>query len=120
MSRILLVDDDPQFRRTLRLALNSHHYEVGEAANGQEALDAFAEHAPDLVVLDWHLPELSGIAACRALRSNSAVPIIMISANRRNLKQIAMEAGASDFLPKPFSLNELLSRIESALRPFPS
>ncbi len=117
MSRILLVDDDPQFRRTLRLALNSHHYEVSEAADGHEALDAFAERAPDLVVLDWHLPELSGIATCRALRRTSGVPIIMISGNRLNLKQTAMEAGACDFLPKPFPLDELLSRIESALRP---
>jgi two-component system phosphate regulon response regulator PhoB len=96
--------------------LNSHDYEVGEAADGHEALDVFAARKPDLVVLDWHLPELSGIETCRALHNNSAVPIIMVSANRLNTKRTAIEAGAYDFLPKPFSLNDLLSRIESALR----
>ena len=117
MSRILLVDDDPQFRKTLRIALSSQDYEVGEAADGHEALDAFAAREPDVVVLDWHLPELSGIATCRALRRNSDVPIIMISGNRLNTKQAAIEAGAYDFLPKPFAFPDLLSRIESALRP---
>lgn len=115
MSRILLVDDDPQFRRTLRLALSSHNYQVGEAADGKEALDSFAADIPDLVVLDWHLPKMNGLETCRSLRAVSGVPIIMVSANRSNPRQGALDAGANDFLPKPFSLNDLLTRIESAL-----
>ena len=116
MSCILLVDDDPQFRRTLHLALSSHNHEVIEAADGREALELMASSTPDVVVLDWHLPKLSGIDTCRAVRAGSDVPIIMISANRANSKTAAVEAGANDYLAKPFSLNALLTHIESTLK----
>ena len=80
--------------------MSSHDYEVGEAADGHAALDAFAERKPDLVVLDWHLPELSGIETCRALRHSSVVPIIMVSANRLNTKRMALEGGRLRFSPQ--------------------
>ena len=115
MVRILLVDDDPHFRKTLRLALRSRDYEVVEAADGIEALDSVAATAPDLIVLDWHLPNMNGIETCRTLRARSNLPVIMVSANRSNSKQRALEAGANDYISKPFSLNDLLTRIEAVL-----
>ena len=116
MARILVVDDDPQFRRTLHLVLDSHGYEVNDAPNGKKALDSVATGAPDLIVLDWRLPKMDGIQTCRALRACSNVPVIMVSANRSNSKDIALAAGAADYLTKPFSVNNLLTRIESILQ----
>jgi DNA-binding response OmpR family regulator len=116
VTHILLVDDDARFRRTLRLALDSSGYQVGVAANGAEALDAAAAKAPDLVVLDWHMPEFDGLRTCRALRATSDVPIIMISADRSHSREVALKAGAADYLTKPFSLEDLLGLIESALK----
>jgi two-component system KDP operon response regulator KdpE len=114
--RILIVDDDPQFRRTLHLALDSYGYEVEDAADGKEALDSVASNAPDLIVLDWELPGLDGIQTCQALRVSSDVPVIMVSGNRSNSKDGALDAGANDYLAKPFSVGDLLARIESALK----
>jgi two-component system KDP operon response regulator KdpE len=116
VARILIVDDDPQFRRTLRLALDSSGYEVVDAAGGKDALDAVAAGAPDLIVLDWQLPDMDGVQTCRALRAHSDVPVIMVTGNRSNPKDVALNAGANDYLAKPFAVNELLTRIESALR----
>jgi two-component system, OmpR family, KDP operon response regulator KdpE len=113
---ILLVDDDPQFRRTLRLALFSNGYDVYEAADGSTALKAAAASPPDVVLLDWHLPELNGPKTCKALRADSRVPVIMMSANRSHSREIALDAGANDFLTKPFSFSDLLERIEAALK----
>jgi DNA-binding response OmpR family regulator len=116
VTRILLVDDDPQFRRTLHLALNSYGYEVGEAADGEEALGVLATTAPDLIVLDWQMPRLDGIATCRAVRAKYDVPVIIVSGNRSNTRTRALEAGATDYLGKPFSLQDLLEHIETALK----
>jgi DNA-binding response OmpR family regulator len=115
LKRVLLVDDDAQFRRTLRLALNSQGFEICEAAGGMEALNVLTANAPDLVVLDWHMPEMDGIETCRAIREKVDVSVIMVSADRSNSKVIALEAGAADYLAKPFSLAELLARIESVM-----
>ena len=115
MLRILVVDDDAQFRRALHLGLSAHGYEVGDAADGKEALSALAA-APDLVVLDWQLPGIDGIQTCRMLRLISDVPVIMASGNRSNSKEAALEAGANDYLAKPFSMNQLLIRIQAALK----
>ena len=117
MTSILIVEDDPQFRRTIHLALDSHGYQVEDAANGEEALDAMTAEAPDLVVLDWQLPGMDGIQTCRVLRLSSDVPVIIISGNRSNSQEDALDAGANDYLPKPFSVEELLTRIHSALEP---
>lgn len=116
MPRILVVDDDPQFRRMLHLALDSRGYQVDDAATGEEALDAVAASPPDLILLDWRLPGIDGIQTCRALRARSRAPVLMASANRTNLKDVALDAGAMDYLVKPFSLGDLLARIESALK----
>ena len=115
MPRILIVDDDSRFRRTLRLALASHGYEVEDAVDGKEALDLVGTKAPDLVVLDWHMPGMDGIQMCAVLRTSSAVPVIMVSGNRSNSKASALKAGATDYLAKPFSINDLVTRIEAAL-----
>jgi DNA-binding response OmpR family regulator len=117
MPRILIVDDDAQFRRTLHLALDSCGYDAGDAADGEEALDAVAASVPDLIVLDWHLPGMDGIQTCRALRSHYDVPVIIVSGNRSNSKDLALDAGANDYLAKPFAMNDLLTSIESALKP---
>jgi two-component system, OmpR family, KDP operon response regulator KdpE len=114
--RILIVDDDPQFRRTLHLALDSCGYKAGDAADGEEALEAVAASVPDLVVLDWQLPGIDGIQTCRELRARYNVPVIIVSGSRLNSKDAALEAGANDYLAKPFAMNELLVRIESALQ----
>jgi DNA-binding response OmpR family regulator len=118
MARILIVDDDQHFRKALHLALGANGYEVGNAAGGREALDMVAALAPDLILLDWHLPGLDGIRTCRELRTRSLAPVIMISGNRSNKREVALAAGANDYLPKPFSIKELLTRIESALTEF--
>lgn len=115
MSHILLIDDDLRFRKTLRLALDSHGYKVTEAAGGKEALDLIVPKDPDVIVLDWQMPDMDGIQTCRILRARSKVPIIIVSGNRSNSREAALEAGANDYVPKPFSLNDLLIRIESAL-----
>lgn len=114
--RILIVDDDLPFRRALHLALDSYGYDVAEASDGLAALDSAAAHHPDVIVLDWHLPLMDGIAACRALHATSMAPIIMISGNRKNSKGAALEAGAIDYLSKPLSFPVLLGCIESALK----
>jgi DNA-binding response OmpR family regulator len=112
----LIVDDDPQFRRTLRLALDRYGYQVSDAADGEGALDSVAASAPDLIVLDWQLPGMNGIQTCRALRASSEVPVIMVSGNRSNSKDAALDAGATDYLAKPFSISDLQTRIEAALK----
>jgi two-component system, OmpR family, KDP operon response regulator KdpE len=114
--RILIVDDDPQFRRTLHLALDSYGYKAGDAANGEEALESVRTTVPDLIVLDWQLPGMDGIQTCRVLRARYSVPVIIVSGNRSNSQIAALDAGANDFLAKPFAMNELVTRIESALQ----
>lgn len=114
--RILIVDDDPQFRRTLHLALGSCGYKTCDAADGEEALEAVAASVPDLVVLDWQLPGMDGIQTCRALRARYNVPVILVSGNRSSSKDLALDAGASDYLAKPFAIKDLLTRIESAVQ----
>lgn len=116
MPRILIVDDDPQFRRILHLALDCYGYEVSDAADGEGALLSAAASAPDLIVLDWQLPGMDGIQTCRALRADSDVPVIMISGNRSNSKDAALDAGATDYLAKPFSIIVLQALIEAALK----
>ena len=116
MLRIWVVDDDAQFRRTLHLGLSAHGYEVDAVADGKEALSVLAASAPDLIVLDWQLPGMNGIQTCRMLRLSSDVPVIMASGNRSDSKEAALEAGADDYLPKPFSMNQLLIRIQTVLK----
>jgi DNA-binding response OmpR family regulator len=113
---ILIVDDDPGLTRALQLSLRCYGYDVSCAASGQEALDHAWASAPDLVILDWQMLEMDGIQVCRLLRAGSDVPILMMSANPSNAKEYALAAGANDYLGKPFSIRELLARVEAALR----
>ncbi|MFN2612193.1 MAG: response regulator [Solirubrobacterales bacterium] len=116
-ARILLVDDEQSVQTLLTYPLRKEGYEVVTAADGQEALDRFAEHRFDLVVLDIMLPKLDGIEVCRRLRTRSQVPIIMLTAKGDEIdKVVGLEVGADDYITKPFSVREFRSRIKAALR----
>jgi two-component system KDP operon response regulator KdpE len=119
--RILVVDDDPQIRRVMRATLVGHNYEVTEARTGEDALEAVSREIPNLVLLDMNLPGISGLETCRALRSGSDIPVIILSVrNTEKDKVAALDAGADDYVTKPFGIQELLARIRAALRRSPS
>jgi two-component system KDP operon response regulator KdpE len=119
--RILVVDDEPQIRRIMRTALTSAGYEVDDAKTGEEALDKVREYHPDLVLLDMNMPGMGGLAACREIRSSTGIGIIMLTVrNTEQDKVEALDAGADDFVNKPFSTPELLARIRAALRRVPA
>lgn len=115
--RILVVDDEPQIRRFLRLGLQSHGYAVIEAASAEAALRAATLERPDLVVLDIGLPDREGLDVLRALREWSRLPVIMLSVRSREDEKVrAFELGADDYVVKPFGMAELLARVKAALR----
>ncbi len=117
MTRVLVVDDEPQIRRALATNLRAREYEVDLAATGEEALKLAAEHHPDVVILDIGLPGIDGIEVVRGLRGWSAVPIIMLSVREDELDKVdALDAGADDYVTKPFGMNELLARLRAAVR----
>jgi two-component system, OmpR family, KDP operon response regulator KdpE len=114
---ILMVDDDPHVVRSLRAALESHGYRFRSAATGSVALEACAAERPDVVLLDLALPGLDGVEVCRRLRSWSRVPILVLSARVHEQQKVqALDAGADDYVTKPFGTEELLARIRAALR----
>ncbi len=114
---VLLVEDEPPMRRFIRASLTSHGYRLVEAESAQQAVALITSHNPDLVVLDLGLPDRDGIALTRELREWCKTPIIVISARgREDDKVIALDAGADDYLTKPFGVNELLARMRVALR----
>ncbi len=115
--RVLVVDDERAIRRFLRAALNAHGYIIYEAANGQEALSAAAAERPDLVILDLGLPDIDGVEVTRQIREWSQLPIIILSVREQESDKVsALDAGADDYLTKPFSIGELMARIRVALR----
>jgi two-component system, OmpR family, KDP operon response regulator KdpE len=119
--RILVVDDEPQIRRVLRATLTGHGYEFYEARTGEEALDAIRANRFDLVLLDVNMPGIGGLETCRAIRSGSEVSIIMLTVrDSEHDKVAALDAGADDYITKPFSTPELMARIRAALRRMPS
>jgi DNA-binding response OmpR family regulator len=114
---ILVVDDEPTLRETVAYQFEQEGYRVLTAADGREALERFRSGRPDLVVLDIMLPELSGIEVCRILRTESDVPIVMLTAKDSEVdKVVGLELGADDYVTKPFSLRELLARVRAHLR----
>ena len=119
-AHILVVDDEPQIRRTLRATLVPHGYTVADAASGEEALTALRESPPDLVLLDLNMPGMGGMAACRAIREASESAIIALTVRDAERDKVEMlDAGADDYVVKPFSTPELLARIRAALRRVP-
>ncbi len=120
-TKILVADDEPQIRRVMRATLSAQGYEIVDARDGEEALSKFAAEQPDLVLLDINMPRLDGIAACRQIRSRSGVPVIMLTVRHAERDKIqALDAGADDYVVKPFGIQELLARIRAALRRRPA
>lgn len=114
---ILVIEDEPQIRRFLRATLTSHGYKMVEAATAQEGLVQATSRLPDLVILDLGLPDMDGVEVARRLREWSTAPIVVLSVrDRENDKIAALDAGADDYLTKPFGVGELLARIRVALR----
>ncbi len=117
MTKLLLVDDEAPFLRTLALSLRAHDYDVTTAATGEMALIAAADHKPDAVILDLGLPGIDGIDVLHALRAWSDVPVLVLSARHMESAKVrALDAGADDYVVKPFTFNELLARVRAILR----
>jgi two-component system KDP operon response regulator KdpE len=117
MTRILLVEDEPRFRKALTMNLRARHHTVTTAADATTALNAAAANRPDLVILDLGLPDMDGLHVIRELRVWTPIPIIVLSARYSQPDKVqALDAGADDYLSKPFGMEELLARIRAALR----
>ena len=115
--RILVVDDDPQIRRVLRTALVGQGYEVWDARRGDEALDLVRTVKFDLILLDLNLPDMSGVDVCRQVRAGFSVPIIALTVRSTEKDKVAaLDAGANDYVTKPFDTSELLARVRAHLR----
>src|SRR4029079_1690101 len=118
--KILVVDDESQITRVLRSSLKAHRYDVRTAADGISALDTFHDWKPDLIITDLQMPEMNGIEFCREVRKVSSVPIIVLSVKGEERTKVdALDAGADDYITKPFGMDELLARIRAALRRAP-
>jgi two-component system KDP operon response regulator KdpE len=118
--RVLVVDDEAQITRVLRTALSAQGYDVRAANEPEEALHIFEEWSPDLIVTDLMMPGMTGIDLCRAIRKKSGVPILVLSVRDQERSKIeALDAGADDYVTKPFSVQELLARVRAHLRRAP-
>ncbi|MCC7075772.1 MAG: response regulator [Acidimicrobiia bacterium] len=117
MSRVLIVDDEPQILRALAITMRANGYEVVTADTGQGAVQVAAETAPDAVILDLGLPDITGVEVVEALRGWTTVPIVILSVRNAEADKIAaLDAGADDYMTKPFGVGELLARLRAALR----
>ena len=116
-ANILVVDDEPQITRVLKTSLSNHGYGIRTASDGEEALQMMKDWSPDLIVTDLRMPNMDGLQLCRQVRTESRIPIIVLSVKGEDsIKVEALDAGADDYVTKPFSMNELLARIRAALR----
>lgn len=119
-AKILVVDDEPQIRRIMRTTLTAEGYAVYDVRSGEEALDAVREQRFDLVLLDVNMPGIGGLEACRSIRSTSDTAIVMLTVRSAEEDKVAaLDAGADDYVTKPFGMPELLARIRAALRRLP-
>lgn len=117
MTQILIVEDDPKYRRLVAINLRAKGYRVDESAEGREALARLYHHEPDLIVMDLKLPDIDGIALCAQIREVSTAPLLVLTAvDSEEVLVRALDAGADDYMLKPFSLVELLARIRALLR----
>ena len=115
--KVLNVDDEPQARRAVKIALVARGFEVLEAASGEEAIERLRDDTPDVVLLDVNMPGMNGIQTCRAIRANSDVPVIIISVRKVGREKAeAFEAGADQYITKPFNVEELIARIHAVRR----
>jgi two-component system, OmpR family, KDP operon response regulator KdpE len=118
--RILVVDDDPQIRRVMRVTLTGQGYEVDDVKSGEAALEKLRDHRFDLVLLDMSMPGIGGLEACRAIRAQSEIAIIMLTVRDSESDKVdALDAGADDYVTKPYNAAELMARIRAGLRRTP-
>ncbi len=119
-AHILVVDDEPQITRVLRTALTAQGYDIRVANDGEMALEIMKDWSPNLIITDLSMPQLDGVQLCRRVRAVSQVPILVLSVRDQERQKIeALDAGADDYVTKPFSMNELLARVRANLRRTP-